>query len=247
VFKIIALGISALYFTGCVSTHPGVISKSSVKDNFVKVSIYDTESLSDKYYMFLEYTFENLSSEWLDVKVSALGFNKIKTEILVNDKLSAWIEGAELKLKKSNHNTAVILGSIAAIGGVVGGLSSDGNVQIAGLGAMAGAGAVATAIAVGQTREKASSGNKGLNQTVNVPKNHVFAPFKVAPGSYVKRWVVVRKPEQIVVGGELATKPTRRNSKDLWDDNEKNGRLTFPKMISEVTQNAKTVIYTTSF
>jgi|GEM_PF-2972069 len=192
--KFLALFILAMASTGCVSTHPGVMSKSSLKSSNLKVSVQDQENLSDKYYMFLEYTFENTSPEWFDIKVSSLGFHKANTEILVNDKLSAWIEGAELKLKKNNYNTAVLLGSIAAVGGIAGGLSSDSNVQVAGLGAALGAGVAASVIGVQQERTRAGSGNKGLNQTVQVPKNHVFVPFKVAPGSYVKRWVVVRKP-----------------------------------------------------
>jgi hypothetical protein len=192
--KLLALSAILITASGCVSTHPGVMSKSSLKDNKLKVSVQNQDQLSDKYYMFLEYTFENTSAEWLDVKATLIGFYNTETEILVNDKLSAWIEGAELKLKKNNHNTAVILGSIAAVGGIAGGLSSNDNVQVAGIGVALGAVAAGTVIGVQQDRTRAASGNKGLNQTVQVPKNHVFAPFKVAPGSYVKRWVVVKRP-----------------------------------------------------
>ena len=181
--------------SACVTTHPGVMSNSSDKSSSLLVSVDEDSSISDKYYAFLEYTFENTSTDWIKVKVARLGFENSTTEILVNDRLSSWLEGVELKLKKNQHNTAVILGSVAAVGGIAAATSSNGNIQVAGLGAMVGVTGAAVAIDVGNARRRAQSGEKGLNQTVNVPKTHVFVPFEVAPGSYVKRWVVVRKPK----------------------------------------------------
>ena len=186
---------TVLFLSACATTHSENVSVSSLRDNDVKISIVNRHSLSDDYYLFLEYTFENRSADWVDIKVSSLGYSKGSTEILANDKLSSWIEGAELKLKKRNHNTAVLLASIAAVGGIAGGLSSDGNIQVAGLAAAGGAAAVAGGIDLANATQQASSGIKGLNQTVEVPKTHILTPFKVAPGSYVKRWVVIKKPK----------------------------------------------------
>lgn len=40
---------------------------------------------------------------------------------------------------------------------------------------------------------KARFRQKGLNQTVNIPKTHALTPFQAAPESYVKRWVIAKK------------------------------------------------------
>jgi len=251
--KFIAVMCLLLTSVGCVSTHPGTKAKSNLENDSLIVSSHNNTTLTDKYYMFLEFTFENKSSEWKDISVKRLGFDKTKTtEILVNDRLKAWIEGAELKLKKNDFNTSVVLGSIAAVGGVTGALSNNGNLQIAGLATFAGASAVATARQFGRDRLEAQSGvrRQADGQTVYVPSTYILTPFKVAPGSYVKRWVVVRKPKKVLISkkGSTQLKSISRRNKNLWA--EENGELEqfdFPNMISEIDQNGKTVIYTTSF
>jgi hypothetical protein len=53
----------------------------------------------------------------------------------------------------------------------------------------------ATAVSMNSERRRANSGRRGVNQTVDVPKTHLLNPFSVAPGSYVRRWIVLKKPQ----------------------------------------------------
>ena len=159
------------------------------------MSVLKNSDLSDKYYLFYEYTIENTTNEWKDVQVKSVYFDGQETEILTDDKLSSWIEGAELKLKAANYNRELLLSSIVAVGGVAALTSNNSNVQVVGAGAAVGAAAVGGAKDISRARQKAVTGMKGVNQTVNVPQSHIFVPSKVAPESYIKRWIVVRAPD----------------------------------------------------
>jgi hypothetical protein len=192
VLKTAALVVALFNLIGCAMTHPGRVANSEAKD--VVISVDRNSDLSDSNYLFLEYTIENTTKDWKDVQVVQAGFEGQDTEILTGDKLEAWIEGAELKLQKSRYNTALLLGSVAAVGGVAAVTSGDPNVQVVGVSALAGSTAVAAGQGISHARGSANSGAKGLNGTVNVPKLHAFVPSKVAPESYIRRWIVVRVP-----------------------------------------------------
>jgi hypothetical protein len=184
--------IFGIFCASCATTHPGNMAESG--NNEVLISVERQYDLSDKHYIFYEYTIENKTPEWKDVQIVGVNFDGQDTEILTGDKLSSWIEGAELKMQASQYNQALLLGSIIAVGGVAAGTSHDSNVQVAGLTAMAGAAAYSAGSGISRAQNKANSGIKGENGTVNVPRTHVFVPSKVAPDSYIRRWVVVRAP-----------------------------------------------------
>lgn len=190
--RLFFVGLVLLSF-GCATTHTGVSAESP--DKSVILSVDRLAELSDKYYSFYEYTIENKSSEWKQVQVVDMDFAGQETEVLTDDKLSAWIEGAELKQKKSQYNKDLLLGSMVAIGGITAMTSSNTNVQTLGVATM-GAGAIGSvATSISRAKQQATSGIRGQNNTVSVPATHVFVPTKIAPESYVKRWVVLRSPK----------------------------------------------------
>lgn len=192
-YKFLFVVFSSFLF-GCASAHMGTMAESQDPD--VVVSVERNPDLSDKYYLFYEYTIENKSSQWKDVQVVNVTFENEKSEILTGASLSAWIEGAELKLKAAEYNSQMLLASIVAVGGIVGVSATDPNVKVAGLGAMATGAALGTAQGVGRAQGKATSGKRGIGGTVDVPQTHIFVPSKVAPESYIRRWVVLRAPAQ---------------------------------------------------
>ena len=177
----------------CASIHEG--SEGQSKDTKVKISADRNWDLSDKYYLFYELTLENTTSEWQDMQVTKVQFEGQETEILHGDKLASWIEGAELKLKAANYNKDLLLGSMMVVGAAAAGVSKNSTVQTTGV-LVASAGAVgATASGIGKARDQAVSGVKGLNGTVNVPNTHILVPTKIAPESYVRRWIVMAAPK----------------------------------------------------
>lgn len=186
--------LMGLLTVACATTHPGDMAESKQKE--VSVSVQKSVDLSDKYYYFYEYTIENTTADWKDIQIKNIYFEGQETEILTDDKLSSWIEGAELKLKAANYNRELLLGSIVAVGGVAAIGSNNSKVQMAGAGVAVGAAAASGATDIARARQQAVSGTKGLNQTVSVPQTHVFVPSKVAPESYIRRWVVVRAPKK---------------------------------------------------
>jgi hypothetical protein len=190
--RILVVTSIATLLQGCATTHPG--KETVAKQKAIVVSVQEKIELSDDYYRFLEFTIENKTSEWKDVKFNSVQWSGKPSEILVNEKLSSWIEGAELKLQKEQYNTAMMLGTIGAVGAVAAIGSNDKTIQTTGAVAAVGAVSASSAISIANNQNAANSGQRGLNNTVNVPQNHIFAPVKVPPGSYVRRWIVIGNP-----------------------------------------------------
>ena len=178
--------------SGCAMTHPGIIGMSDKKDNQLFVSVQENRDLSDDFYGFFEYTFENRSKEWKRIKVVHAGFPDFENHVLVNNDLVAWVEGAELKLKKYRYNMALLTGGIAAVGGVIAATSNNMNTKVAGASVMI---TSVTTGAVLTTQDTRNDGQRGLHGSVNVPKTHIFVPFSVSPQSFVRRWVVLKTPK----------------------------------------------------
>ncbi len=192
-FRLYCLILAGLMLSACATTHTGKMAESKEKN--VVISVERSADLSDKYYLFLEYTIENITSEWKDIQIIDVDFaGQENTEVLVDEQLSAWIEGAEHKLKAAQYNQELLIGSMVLAGGIVAGTSSSNTGKVAGAATMVGATAVGIGTDISRAKNQASSGVKGLGQTVNVPKSHIFVPSKIAPESYIRRWIVVKMP-----------------------------------------------------
>jgi hypothetical protein len=190
----IFLCLIPLMLAACATTHSGPKAQSSRKD--IVMSVERNNDLSDKYYLFLEFTIENTTPEWKEVQITDVNIANNSSEILTGEKLEAWIEGAELKMKQTEYNKNLLLGSLIAVGGVTT-ISAQNNPKLATTGAI-GAGTAATTMAINSTaraHSNATSGIRGENGTVNVPKTHIFVPSKIAPESYIRRWIVIQAPK----------------------------------------------------
>ncbi len=207
---------------GCAMTHAGQVCKSDQKQVVVSVNV--NRDLSDKYYLFLEYTIENTTGTWQEFKFGNLKMGGADIGALTNDKLSAWVEGAELKLQKARYNTNLILGSMAAVGSAAAIGSNNKSTQKAGAAVAVGSVAAAGGVSASRGYQQVNSGMKGLNNTVYVPKTHILTPFKVAPESYVRRWIVVKNP----LAGK-STKGVKRTSRGLYEYNLESKLLAKPE------------------
>jgi hypothetical protein len=192
-FRLYCFILTALMLSACATTHSGPIAES--KEKSVVISVDENTDLSDKYYLFLEYTIENTSTEWKDIQIVDVDFRGQETEVLVDEQLSSWIEGAEHKLKAAQYNQDLLIGSMVLAGGIVAGTSSSNTGKVAGAATMVGAAAVGVGTDISRAKNQASSGAKGENGTVNVPKTHIFVPSKIAPESYIRRWIVLKAPQ----------------------------------------------------
>lgn len=192
-FRLYTFVLVAILLSACATTHTGPLAESNEKS--VVISVDENTSLSDKYYLFLEYTIENTSAEWKDIQIIDIDFKGQNTEVLVDEQLSSWIEGAELKLKAAQYNQDLLIGSMVLAGGVIAGTSSSNTGKVAGAVTMAGAATAGVATNISRVKNQASTGMKGENGTVNVPKTHIFVPSKIAPESYIRRWIVLKAPQ----------------------------------------------------
>lgn len=221
-----------LSFIGCATTHEGEVAQSN--DQNIVLSVQKSSGLSDKYYYFYEYTIENKSSNWKTVQIVDVNFEGNNSEILTDDKLSAWIEGAELKLKKEQYNQDVLLASMAAVGGIVAATSNNPGVQTGGVAVMGAAVGATVGTNIARAKNQASSGRKGVGGTVNVPQTHIFVPSKIAPESYIKRWVVIKAPAK-PSSNQSSANVQDVNAGDRWDGRV--GKRSFyieQKLISKV-------------
>lgn len=232
VFRSFTICSSILLILGCATTHRGPVVESA--DKSILLSAHRNADLSDKYYLFYEYTLENKSSDWKQIQIVDVDFADENTEILTGEKLAAWIEGAELKFKKSQYNRDLVLGSMAAAGAAVALTSNNNSAQAAGAAALAGATAVSATANISSARGKASSGSKSATGSVNVPHSHVFVPSRIAPESYIKRWIVIRAPKHLTENPE-ETALNKRNS----------SRYSKSKLISKAkVDNKEEIVFT---
>jgi hypothetical protein len=208
-----------IFVTGCATTHTGEFAKPGSENRDVVISIDRNGDLSDRNYIFYEYTIENKSNSWRQVQVVDVSFEEQQSEILTDDKLKAWIEGAELKLKASRFNQSLLLGSMAAVGGVLALTSRNSDMQSVGLVAMAGSTGAAMGSKLDQASKTATGGQRGSSGSVHVPQSHVFVPTQVAPESYVRRWVVIGAPDgskSVVSKGHWLTR-AKLNTRIVFD------------------------------
>ena len=189
---------SVLY--SCATTHPGNMATGIPETNSeLRMSVKKNFTLSNQHYSFLEFTIENLGDDWKQFHVTDLGYGGAKSDILKNEKLIAWLEGRELKLRQSRYNTSLLLGSIAAVGMGTAAFSKNKNVRAAGVGTALGAAATDAGMRLSQAQKNANAGLKAKQAgsgVTNVPKSHILTPFPVAPGSFVRKWVVIGVPRK---------------------------------------------------
>lgn len=186
-----------MFACGCATTHPGNLAQTSNTPS-LKVSSKISGDLSDDYYLFIEYTIENLSGQWATINVTDLDISGRRYEGLAGSNLKAWTEGAELKLRQAQYNTNAFLTGLTVASAGTALFSKSSKLKKAGLTGMAAGGAGSVGVSVSRSKKQANSGLYSPSEISKdekvVPDGHIFSSFKVAPGSFVRKWIVIKNP-----------------------------------------------------
>lgn len=149
----------------------------------VVAAVQINHNISEKNIMMYQVSMLNNTNEWLEIESAVLNA-KEKINILVGDKMNAWIEAKTLEKQVSDYNTQLLLGSIAVSGAAV--AVGSNHHQTAQLGAIAMGGAITAA----SVNDYMNSKNRVEFQKL-FPRTHLFNAFTIPPKKVIQRWILV--------------------------------------------------------
>lgn len=194
--------------TGCASIHSGKyaeegFSKSKTGGkviggrNGLIVSGEENQQLASEHFAAFDFAFENTTSKWIRIKSASIDFGDAavndKVKIIVGRDLVAWSEASAREAAISSHNTAVVLGAIAAVGAATAMSSQDPNVAKAGAYTFLGSSAALSVTGMLQRRSE-------VEKARVVPESHLYSQdFIVPPKLHTKKWVAIYTEEPFAI------------------------------------------------
>jgi len=180
--------LSVLWLASCATTMPG--SDLKLNTNLLSATVReDSDYSSDKIKLY-QISIQNTSNVWIDIDSVALEDPTSTASILVGAKMNAWLDACKLEKSVSDYNKDLFLGSIAAAGLVVGGVSRNSTTSAVGLSLAAGA------ITAAGVRELIDSKNKAEFQE-SLPEGHILRTFYIPSLKVVQRWIIVENPKNV--------------------------------------------------
>lgn len=195
--KKILLTAYMLLAASCASIHNGNYAKDekgeSIKKGNLIVSGIENTSLTSKYFLPLDFTFENLTNEFITVTAVKVEFKEAKANasmsVPMGSQLVAWSKAAQQNAAISDYNTSIVLGSIAAAGA----LGAQGNGSAANASAIAGAAAFA-----GLSIQEINNNLSTLEKAKVLPETHIYSgDFVIPPGLHAKKWIAFYAKEPL--------------------------------------------------
>ena len=162
------------------------------------ISVKENERLSSQNFGLLEFTFENITDEWIRIKTCKIGFGSDEIEknitLTSGEDLVVWNKAVEQIASISDYNTTLVLGTISALGTTISATSRNNSVKnvsgTIGLTAL-------SSLAVNELnkiRDNIQSGDI-------FPENHLYSKgFNIPPGLFVKRWVLLNSKNHPKIG-----------------------------------------------
>jgi hypothetical protein len=184
--------VGTLLLSSCASIHPGEMGES--KEHGILVSAEKNSEVSDGRYTFITFTIENKEDDIFRVLGTNVSFPQSageKANILVGKDLATWIEAFKEEEATKKHNRRI--GKIAMIlGGAVLGIAGDSTgssaLETVGVGAMLGGAAWTLSDTISDSKKESDFAKK-------IPDTHIYAPFSVPGGKYLRRWLVIQNPK----------------------------------------------------
>lgn len=179
----------ALVLVGCASIHNGNYAKNekgeSIKKGNLIVSGIENSSLSSQYFLPIDFTFENLTNEFVTITAVKVEFKETEANaqmsVPMGSELVAWSKAAQQNAAISDYNTALVLGSIAVAGAV----GAQSNSSAGNAAAIAGATAF-----VGLSVQEINNNLSALEKAKILPETHIYSgDFVIPPGLHSKKWI----------------------------------------------------------
>ncbi len=190
----------SLFLVGCASTHPGKMGTllHEEEPTSIALSADKQNGFSDEHYTFVTFTVENKADSMVRIKTAELTFtdgNEKVASVIVGNDLITWAEAFEAGAKAREQRKAIARTALLVGGALLGitGVATDNNtLKLLG----AGAGVAGASWSLGSS---ITNSVRDANNPSKVPENHLYAPFSVPAGLYMRRWAVLQKP----VGTEI--------------------------------------------
>lgn len=190
-FKNLLILLCGLIVIGCASTTPG---KQAEGQGPINIYVERSNTMSSPRAQYFTFTAENNSEEWVRIKRIDLDLGKAPKgiNVLVGQDLIDWAQSAKQRVERDRQNVSMatagvfVLGTIAAVGGV---LTKNDLLKDVGL---VGVGVGATAAATKQ----AIDNKNALERPDNVPDQYIHAPGAVGPKETLMRWAVLTSKKE---------------------------------------------------
>jgi len=190
---------------GCASIAPGKyarpidehgqLAESPRTRAGLKISAREIRSLASEHFGFVEFTFENTTSHWIQIEHVELGFGDPAKDRNVyvpwGSELESWRRAIEERNLVRETNAETALAALALSGALVAAGTSDRGTRAAG--GLIAASAVGSALVM-----HADQRVKAAQDARPFPETHLLElPFPVPPGLHSKRWIVLNTPANI--------------------------------------------------
>lgn len=190
----------AILLPACASIHPGKMGKinDEEKDAAVLISAQKQSDASDEHYSFVTFTLENKTDQIVRIVETEINFAPAiakRTNILVGQDLGTWIESFKEEQERKKHNRkigqiAMIIGG--AVLGIAGNVTDNTALKVMGAGTMVGGSAWSINDSISNSVSNAQNAKK-------VPETHIYAPFSIPAGKYLRRWMVIQGAKDIEI------------------------------------------------
>lgn len=181
--KAIALS-GLLLLASCASTMPGHDIKSNHKT--ITATFEENLDFSSERMHLLQFAIMNKTDKWVEVTGANINSTE-QVEVILGEKISAWIEACALEKQVADYNLNLIIGTVAVTGAVVAGSSSHQQTS-----------AVGAAVALGSISLLAANevlNSKNKTELINtLPEKHIFRPFMIPPHKVIQRWLLIEGP-----------------------------------------------------
>jgi len=145
--------------------------------------------MSSEYFGFIDFTFENKTENWVEIKDIQLNFQDKKigkfVKIISGKELNIYLESIKIRNNIKEYNKRVILGTVAVIGNSIAKSSNGRNGQLIGNTLLAGS---LTSLTLDEM-------NKQIDKLENAeifPHNHLMSKdFLIPPGLFVKKFLII--------------------------------------------------------
>ena len=191
--------IAITTLSGCASVHNGRYAEqvdrkpvtkkrvNHVTDNGLSISGFKNERLSTKYFLVINFTFENITSKWIKVEGIELDLDdevlNRHVSIPFGDDIKNWSIAVRQKKAIERYNDRVMLAAMSVAGGVLAASGDDYN----GIGKTAYVGGL-TALTVDHVSERLSE----LQGTKLLPDSHLLSPgLSIPPGLFQRKWLLL--------------------------------------------------------
>lgn len=216
--KVLSILLLPILLGACASLHPGAMGVPADTERLLplRVSADTIDAKSDEPWQIFELTIENTSDQWVKINEARVVIHspaQSKVSVVLGKDLKDWAEAMHFRQQKDAQNDKIMqIGLMAA--GAVAALASGKSDGLAAVGV--------TAMAAGAGWAGADSVRASYRAAEGVdklPETHLYQPFSVPGGMYLRKWVLLNKPAKTMIRKLVLSFETVEGEKGIYEIN----------------------------